>query len=261
MGERIIGRAKSLLRTLGLGRRGEAYEALISLGGLCQVAYQVEKRFGFRIKSPFDWLVTPLGAIERVLTDDGAGFGQSVTMQFDGGTAVCDRYGVAHHHDFPRTADYKAMVSAEALEACRAKHLHKYRSFIDFMRKGRRTVFIRLGGHLESPAPHPYVADPKTVETEDLNRLCRTLEAKFPGLSFTLAFVYYEAFTPVAIDPAALDPRVRVFALPTHPQSDWMGDTGAWGAIFDQLRIAIPDRANTACQFGEETREMEVMHA
>ena len=110
MGQGITAQAKTLLRRLGLGRE-RPYEAVISLGGLCQVPYQVEQRFGLRISSPFDWLVTPLEAVTKILADDGASFGQAASPRFDGATAVCDRYGVAYHHDFPRTADYKAIVT------------------------------------------------------------------------------------------------------------------------------------------------------
>ncbi len=90
----------------------EDYTTILSLGGLCQVAYQIEQRFGFRINSPFDWLVTPLASIAKILSDDGAMLGKSIQVHNYGTSAVCNHYGVAYQHDFPRNAERRISTSA-----------------------------------------------------------------------------------------------------------------------------------------------------
>jgi hypothetical protein len=252
------GVVSGILRRLG---RKAPFRAVVSLGGLCQVAYQVEHRFGFRVSSPFDWLVTPLSAVERILADDGAGFGREVTVLFDGGTAVCRRYGVAYHHDFPRTDDYKAIVSAEALEACGAKHRHKLGRLAAYLEGRPKTLFVRLAGHHDTAAPLPYVADPRPTTTADLNGLCEVLARRFPGLEFALLFVYYEAYTTVDLGSGRLDPRVTVATLPACDIALWQGETEAWAALFDRFDIAMERAENTASQYGEATSDFEVLHA
>ena len=45
----------------------QPYDALISLGGECQVAYQM-RLHGIRNESlPFDWIITPFEGLEKIL--------------------------------------------------------------------------------------------------------------------------------------------------------------------------------------------------
>lgn len=219
-----------------------AFSRVISIGGVCQVAWQIEQHFGFRTTSPFDWLVTPLAAIDRVLTDDGAAFGKDVALCGD--TALCRHYGVAYHHEFPRDDARRPLVSDETLAACREKLRHKYERFCSALADRRPTLFIRMLGHLRAGAL--YVRDPDPVTTDDLNRLAASLERKFPRLPFAIAYVYQREFTWNRYDKAALDPRIHPFALPYRPQDDWKGDPANWAKLFRRFSFAMTRDASAA---------------
>ncbi|HZB90347.1 MAG TPA: DUF1796 family putative cysteine peptidase [Stellaceae bacterium] len=218
------------------------FSRVISIGGVCQVAWQIERHFGFRTTSPFDWLVTPLAAIDKILADDGAEFGRDVVVSGD--TAVCRHYGVAYHHEFPRDDARRPIVSDQTLTACRQKLRHKYEKFCSALSDQRPTLFIRMLGHLKSGALSE--RDPDPVTTEDLNTLAASLERRFPRLPFAIAYVYQREFTRNRYDKAALDPRIHSFLLPYQPQDDWQGDATNWAKLFRRFSFAVTRDASAA---------------
>jgi hypothetical protein len=235
---------------------GDEFELVVSLGGLCQVAYQIEHWFGYRFNSPFDWLVTPLEAIAKVLDDDGGSFSKKVRVMFNGETAVCCYYGVAYQHEYLRDANRFVQIDVDALVASQSKMRHKYNKLKDRLSSGPKTLFIRMGGHHDSAYPLPYVADPRPTTTTDLNALCAALGAKFPELSFELAFVYLERFTTLDVDPDKLDRRVKVFALLDDDGSEWTGRMASWAPVFNAYPFRL-SKEEIAQQFvGQKQQEL-----
>jgi hypothetical protein len=240
--------------------RSRAVTTVVSLGGHCQVAWQIEHRFGFRINSPFDWLVTPLTAIGEILADDGARLGQRVRVMFDGEAAICGHYGVAYQHEFPRDAERRVLISEADLAKCRAKFAHKYDAFVRRLSTSSEVLFVRLGGHLDEAFVSPYRADPRPLTTEDLNGLCAVLAKRFPHLSFRLAMVTLPKFTKLAVDPARLDPRVHLFEIADDPGPKWAGKIASWAQIFDAFTFALEGGEDQAKQFVGSLRAEE-LHA
>lgn len=224
------------------------FQLVMSLGGLCQVAFQIETHFGFRISSPFDWIVTPLEAVGRVLTDDGAGFGTSVWAR-QGRMAICDAYGVSYAHDYPRSPDGMVHVTADLLTASRHKMLHKYRKMLDALSHNPRTLFVRLAGHHDDAMMAPCIADPRPLTTEDLNSFCAAIAARFPTLDFEIAFAYLDGFTRFEAEQHRLDPRLKVFRMTDDPASGWKGRTENWTPLFQSFAIRIDPRFDIARQY------------
>jgi hypothetical protein len=227
----------------------DEFELIISLGGLCQVAYQIEQRFGFRISSPFDWIVTPLESVAKILSDDGLRFGSAIHVDDGGRLAVCSNYGVAYHHDHAKDENYIVHVSAESMIASRSKMIHKYKKLAALLEQNQRTLFVRLGGHHDCARPEPYRADPRPTTTDDLNALCGALSARFPNLPFQLAFVTFRGVTPLHILQERLDPRVRLFEIKDYDTNDWAGYTSALAPIFDEFSFMKRENTEVARQF------------
>lgn len=207
------------------------FSRVISIGAVCQVAHQIEQRFGFRINNPFDWIVTPLASIDKIFSDDGAQFGKNV--EIIGDTAVCEHYGVGYHHEFPRDEKQCPIINEKTLAACREKLRHKYERFLSTLSDGRPTLFIRMLGHFKTRAL--YVRDPDPVSIEDLNSLATSFARKFPALPFSIAYVYQREFTSNKFDRAGLDPRIHPFLLAHDPQDDWSGNTTSWVKLFQRF--------------------------
>ncbi|HEX3954962.1 MAG TPA: DUF1796 family putative cysteine peptidase [Stellaceae bacterium] len=139
---------------------------VISLGGVCQVSHQIERKYGAHPTSPFDWLVTPLGSIERILADDGTRFGQDVFVEET--LAICKAYGVGYHHEFPRDSEQKPIVSSENRNVCGGKLSYKYSKFVQTLSDNMPTLFIRMLGHHNNPIAVPYIPDDDPVSNSDL---------------------------------------------------------------------------------------------
>jgi hypothetical protein len=147
------------------------------------------------------------------------------------------------------------MISAETLENCRSKMLHKYGRFLDSLNSGRKTLFIRMCGHHDAAIPSPYVNDPRGIRASDLNALCSAISRKFPALPFALAFVFLKGRTPVALQRLRLDSRIRVFEISGDSPS-WEGSDDCWTEIFDGFRFGLKRSDADAQQFvGELQRE------
>ena len=162
------------------------FTAVISLGGACETAIQMERFFGGRkTSSPFDFLVTPFNALRAVLEDDGDGFGREFEPIWDGGSVKCLRYGVLYHHEFARSPAGKIQFSAAQIANCREKLLHKYATMLDVARRNR-TLFVRLGASTDAPGD-PHAGQPFTHA--DLADLRGALAARLGHDQFHIAFI------------------------------------------------------------------------
>lgn len=216
---------------MALGDEHNGFDLVVSLGSVCQVAHQIERYFGTRRTSPFDWLVTPLWSLAKVFSNDGVLFGENLTVERDGSVVVCENYGVAHQHDFPRNGYRRAIISGEAIANLKGKYLSKYDKLSRSLQSGKKVLFVRLGGHHDTRLADQYASDDRLTKAEDLNWVCKMLGEKFPGIQFELAFVYIKGVTPLSVSEGELDPRVRVFEL-NHGGENWMGNDVEWNKVF-----------------------------
>jgi len=244
----------------------DEFELVFGLGNTCQVAYQIEKYFGFRLNSPFDWLITPFNSISKIFSDDGEFFGRNIKVEFSGQAAICNHYGIAYHHDYPRDQNSFISITPELMNASRGKMQHKYNKFKELLNQGKKTLFVRLGGHHDSAIGSAYVPDPRTLTTEDLNSLCDAIARKFPDLPFAILLVYIDYVTPVELDATALNPRVFVSTLIDSESPDggsmyarWDGKPESWKPIFDKFRFSIPNDIERARQFVGAISEQELL--
>jgi hypothetical protein len=232
---------------------------VLSLGGLCQVALQIEKRFGFRYSSPFDWLVTPLASVAKVLSDGGNRFGVAVKTANAGQAPVCANYGLSYHHEFVRDESKAVIIDTEGLERTRGKLTHKYSRMSELV-DGKKTLFVRLAGHNDGLLPTPYAKDVRATKAEDLNAMAEGIQKAFPALDFEIAFVHIPDYTTVDIGPGQLDPRIRVFEIENTPSAGWEGAPESWAPIFDSYTFDLTDERGRARQFSRRPQEREGLY-
>ncbi|WP_091742928.1 DUF1796 family putative cysteine peptidase [Phenylobacterium immobile] len=227
-------------------------ELVLSLGGLCQVSYQIERRLGFHYHSPFDWLVAPLSSIRRVLADEGQSFCQAVSVTHEGRTPLCESYGVAYAHEFHRTDGGAVIIDRATMQKAQEKLAHKYSVMRELLAEGHRTLFIRLAGHHDGALATPYVVDDRPCTTQDLNAICEAVAGRFPDLEFEIAFAYFSEFTQLKIDESSLDPRLRVFALESSGGGKWQGAEENWAPLFDAYDFDLKAVKGKSRQFSKK---------
>ena len=211
-----------------------SHPLLASLGGDCQVGWQI-RRHAEPIASPFDWIVTPLAALEAILADRGARFARSVSTlpampPFAAESTVCGDYGCSYHHDFAHDAQGRVVVTPEALAETRAKMLHKWESFATAVGRADEVRFVHLGSFKTPPVAWSYLPEADTLAMSRINRLQRTLAATFPTTRCRLLQVHYPETTPFHADEAPSE-LVDIRELPLPPGANWQGDAAAWDRL------------------------------
>jgi hypothetical protein len=78
---------------------------VVSLGGQCETAYNLRRYFDFSTAYPFDWWVSPLSTVIRLLRDfdiDALYDTRRLEGTADFGTVIHRDYDLQLHHEFPR---------------------------------------------------------------------------------------------------------------------------------------------------------------
>ncbi|WP_192357439.1 hypothetical protein [Mesorhizobium mediterraneum] len=213
-----------------------SYEAIFSLGSDCTTATQIRRYFKGRPSSCFDWLVTPIASIERILADDGVQFGLRVSACFNGTTALCENYGVIYHHEFERTKSNAVIFTSESLQSCRDKLTYKYNKMIDIART-RKTLFLRYVSGTDAPGDQQLG---KPFGADDLQNMVTLLEEKLGHSSFHVA--YFRAIGNAYDDSEFRGPvPERCSVHQENHVPDQLGDDEAWNKFFSKMGLS-PDR-------------------
>ncbi|WP_192245614.1 DUF1796 family putative cysteine peptidase [Mesorhizobium silamurunense] len=213
-----------------------SYEAIFSLGSDCTPANQIRRYFKRRPSSCFDWLVTPVASIERILADDGSQFGLRVSACFNGTTALCENYGIIYHHEFDRKTSNAVIFTPESLRSCRDKLIYKYNKMLDIART-RKTLFVRYVSGTDAPGDRQRG---QPFGTEGLQEMITLLEKKLGHSSFHLAF--FRAIGNPYDDSEFTRPLPERCSV--HQENhvpDQLGDDEAWNEFFSTMGLS-PDR-------------------
>lgn len=150
----ILCEAKQTLRAaLSFTRQRIHVDRMISLGGRCEVAYQL-RRIGTTERAyPFDWWITPLDALPRILSGGTSSLFEAAQIHklpdYGGRAGVYSHYArTVHLHEFAHGEDGLALSIAEISERLGNKYEALYRRMIGEVAQGR-TLFVRqfLDGH------------------------------------------------------------------------------------------------------------------
>lgn len=222
----------------------------MSLGGLCQTSYQIEAKFGFHYHSPFDWLVTPLKSIAKIIGNDGKEFCEAIIVRDGGVTPLCANYGVSYAHEFHRGNNAEVIIDRQSMELAGEKLRYKQVVMNELLSGNFKTLFVRLGGHHNKVQSTPYVADGDVCTVGDLNKLCHDIEAKYPTLDFEVAFVYFPEFTNLEFSEP-VDHRLRVFELDPDGAVKWRGSVENWSRVLDAYQFDLKPSVGRSRQFSK----------
>lgn len=122
---------KNFARILGMSPILGRKDRIISLGGRCEVAYQLRRLTGSDRAFPFDWWITPLRSLPNILREGPAAvFDEKyirVLPDYDGHPAIYSHLGYSeqkggtiHLHEFSRSENFLEMplkdISARLVE-------------------------------------------------------------------------------------------------------------------------------------------------
>lgn len=226
---------RSLLKRRAAGGR---YDAVVGLGAACQVAEQCRRHLGAAPGVPFDWIITPFEAIERILSDMGAGLGQRF-ISVRGGTSIqCANYGVLYEHDFQHDENGQVVFDADYIAACRSRMAHKMQTLTDILSSRKKVLFIRAYSSVGVDGDR---LNDATFTSADLNHLVKVIRRRAPGLMFDLLFIHSPDRVTEKIDLSGpLSSSIIVREMRQPPGMDWYGIDADWIALFQNLGLMKP---------------------
>src|ERR1051325_1596927 len=122
-------------------------QRVVSLGGNCMVTMEMRKFFGIETSNLFDWWITPGDALVQLIEDDFEGLFTPEYLKFVGDRkSVANlRYGILHHHDFPRNdiEDRVVGMSNEDIQRNREKFAYLKNRWDALGDNGGPVLFIR----------------------------------------------------------------------------------------------------------------------
>lgn len=165
-------------------------QRVVSLGGNCMVTKEMRLFYGIRAANLFDWWITPGDGLVRLIENDFDGLFERENLRLVGDRrSVANlRYGILHHHDFPRNDEEDRVVAID--EEHRRRNLEKFaylkRRWDDLAHNRGAVLFVRWGWSmsellLDGLSPDPACADPA--------KLVAALDRKFPQLDYQILLI------------------------------------------------------------------------
>lgn len=165
-------------------------QRVVSLGGNCMVTMEMRKFFGITAANLFDWWITPGNALVLLIENDFEGLFSRENLAIVGeGRSVANlRYGILHHHDFPRNEkdDRVEAIRDEDLRRDLDKFAYLKRRWDDLAHNQGPVLFVRWGWNI----PEPLLAGiPEKPVCADPARLIAALDRKFPHLDYQILLI------------------------------------------------------------------------
>jgi hypothetical protein len=151
---------------------------------------EMRKFFGIQAANLFDWWITPGDALVLLIENDFAELFASENLKIisEGRSVANLRYGILHHHDFPRNEQTDRVEALQ--ERDRRRNLDKFaylkRRWDDLAHNQGPVLFVRWAWSIPEPLltgipPEPVGADP--------GRLIAALDRKFPQLDYEILLI------------------------------------------------------------------------
>ncbi len=206
----------ALMSVKSVDKPFQSFDAIINVGGDCQVAYQLSKNGLRKYALPFDAFVTPYESLKEMLQNFFEGFMAQDNFEFvvsekEGNYILDKRYGIHLLHDFKMQEDF-----LKDYQEISEKYLRRIDRLIELITTTEYPVFIR-----------------KMLTKEQALELSALLSVMRKGKPFLLVVV---DDTEEIKSDWQLE-GVRNYYLRQLQPYSWKGDSGAWQEIFSALNL------------------------
>uniref|UniRef100_A0A9E8CKT8 Papain-like cysteine peptidase n=1 Tax=Bosea sp. NBC_00436 TaxID=2969620 RepID=A0A9E8CKT8_9HYPH len=199
-------------------------DRIISLGALCEVAYQARRLSKSSRAYPFDWWDTPLAGLLRALKlgpQEVFNASHISKLPIDAGSLPAFYSGFAgtvHQHEFPRGENFLALDEAEISRRLLPKYAALHARLISDCASGT-TLFVRQRKSINDP------------EGAALDVMISELEEALSAFAsdFRLLLVDYD---PICARPWLIQAHVQ-----RHPDWTDLGSNSGWDEMFRSLGI------------------------
>jgi hypothetical protein len=225
-------------------------QRVVSLGGNCMVTKEMRVFYGVESANMFDWWITPGDALVRLIEADFDDLFAPGNLRIVGeGRSVANlRYGILHHHDFPRNdaADRVMGISELDLQRNRDKFTYLKKRWDDLGDNPDPVLFVRYAWHMFEPLLTGIPPEPLGA---DAARLVAALDRKFPQLDFRILLIDgWDAVAPgaMAAEIAMKQEKVLYRETPVFTQPGeylkaadlaWRDNTAVFTRLFSTVQL------------------------
>ncbi len=201
----------------------QIYDAIINLGGDCQVAYQLSTH-GLRTYAlPFDSLVTPYNSLQKILENNFEAFMNKNNFELitndKGEKYILDKkYGTRLLHDFKLEDTF-----LDNYENIAAKYIRRIERFNHLIKNSQCPLFIR-----------------KNITKEQATELNNVLSALREHKPFLLLALDHKEEIKTHWQ---IENTLNIYLKQPEPYI-WKGDSEAWKNIFTALELKITNSFN-----------------
>jgi len=197
---------------------GHPYDAIINLGGDCQISYQLYITGLRKYALPFDSLITPYASLKALLKNDFVGFMSPENFELvtdeKGEKYVLDKkYGTRWLHDFKIEQDF-----LKDYEDIAAKYVRRIDRLVQLIVSSEYPLFMRKR-----------ITKEQAIELRDV---LRTIRGAHPFLLVVLDG------TP-EMEADWQEEQIKNYYLRQPKPYSWKGDCQAWREIFDALELEV----------------------
>lgn len=191
----------------------------VSLGSDCEVASNIRRCIPGAQSGFFDWIITPIQAVESLVLNGFTGFLQDENLEpiWSGAKLrrVMDRkFDIVLIHQF----DTAPKFDQELVDVVRGKYLYQAGKFTKLLEGDDPVCFIR-----------------KRLKTRDDLETEATAWNLFQLLASRRKNVYFLYCHPGAECPLVIQGCFASIYLPPHPQGHWAGNLEAWDELLQRF--------------------------
>jgi hypothetical protein len=204
------------------------------------VTKEMRTFFGVSAANMFDWWITPGGALVRLIEQDFEGLfdRDNLAMVGDCKSVANLRYGILHHHDFPRNdeEDRVVEVADERLERNREKFAYLKRRWDALEENETPVLFVRYGWLMGESLLDGI---PANGTDRGPAGLMDALDRRFPKLEYRILLI--DAPEVELRHPKVLYRNSLIFTQPGESLNridlQWKDNAAIFGRIFSTVRV------------------------
>lgn len=190
------------------------FHRIISLGRACDIAYQIRRVFNQAEAYPFDWLVTPMSGLIKVIQSDFDGFIDADHLEIRDNRVVNQESNIVFFHDFE---EQQIPTFKQALPQVMDKYKRRIERWRTVVNSGNPILFVK-GSNDTSLG----------VITEDQARLIYdTLTQAYPHCDVHLLC---QNVPEAGIAPQRIG-NIRIDNVRKPASAAWSGDDAAWSEM------------------------------
>jgi hypothetical protein len=191
------------------------FQKVLSLGYACDVAHQIRRILNQTEAYPFDWLLTPLDAIEKMIRTEFADFLHEANLRADEACVFDQSSGIRFLHDFTNLQNFH-----NELDGAKEKYHRRIARWLDLTRQKCPVLFVR-SQKLHDRLP--------LIDYEAARRLLDVIGRHYTSISPHLLVVQPE-------DSTIPDRRGEDVTMVKMPNSLlWSGDDERWDALLADI--------------------------